>query len=90
MTWAYLHGSDNVLVVKLERPAPDLPEYSHTLRHPLSTPKLALILTHRNRGSPTDPIFFTRWRPSTSVELARDPNYWDREIVRIAKVQAWN
>lgn len=79
--------SDNVLVVKLERPAPDLPQIlTHSATFPVYSEASA------NSHSPESwvsngPYILTRWRPSTSVELARDPNYWDRENVRIAKVR---
>ncbi len=79
--------SDDVLVVKLERPAPYLPQIlTHSATFPVYSEASAQSHSPASWVS-NGPYVLTRWRPGTSVELVKDPNYWDRENVRIAKVR---
>ena len=79
--------SDNVLVVKLERPAPYLPQIlTHSATFPVYSETSAQSHSPESWVS-NGPYILTRWRPGTSVELSKDPNYWDRENVRIVKVR---
>jgi oligopeptide transport system substrate-binding protein len=79
--------SDDVLVVKLERPAPYLPQLlTHSATFPIYSEASARSHSPESWVS-NGPYILTKWLPGTSVELAKDPNYWDRERVSIAKVR---
>ncbi len=79
--------SDDVLVVKLDRPAPYFPQIlTHSATFPIYSEDSA------RSNSPDSWIsngayILTKWRPGASVELAKNTHYWDRENVRIAKVR---
>ena len=79
--------SDNVLVVKLERPAPYLPQMlTHSATFPIYSEASAQSHSPELWVS-NGPYVLSGWRPGTSVELTKDPNYWDRENVRVVKVR---
>jgi oligopeptide transport system substrate-binding protein len=79
--------SDNVLVVKLERPAPYLPQLlTHSATFPVYSEASARSHSPESWVS-NGPYVLSRWLPGTRVELGRNSNYWDRENVRIAKVE---
>jgi oligopeptide transport system substrate-binding protein len=79
--------SDDVLVVKLERPAPYLPQIlTHSATFPVFSEPSARSHSLESWVS-NGPYTLTRWLPGTSIELGKNPNYWDRENVRIAKVR---
>jgi oligopeptide transport system substrate-binding protein len=79
--------SDEVLVVKLERPAPYLPQIlTHSATFPVYSEASARSHSPKSWVS-NGPYILSKWLPGTSVELERDTNYWDRENVRIAKVR---
>lgn len=79
--------SDDVLVVKLDRPAPYLPQIlTHSATFPVYSEASAQSHSPDSWVS-NGPYILSRWRPGTSVELAKDPNYWDRENVRIVNVR---
>ncbi len=79
--------SDSVLVVKLERPAPFLPQIlTHSATFPVYSEASARSHSPESWVS-NGPYMLTKWLPGTSVQLEKDPNYWDRENVRIARVR---
>ncbi len=79
--------SDDALVVKLERPAPYLPQIlTHSATFPVYSEASATIHSSESWVS-NGPYVLTSWRPGTSVEMDKNPNYWDRENVQIAKVR---
>lgn len=79
--------SDDVLVVRLQRPAPYLPQIlTHSATFPVYSEASAQSHSSQSWVS-NGPYVLTQWRPGTSVELAKDPSYWDRENVSIAKVR---
>jgi oligopeptide transport system substrate-binding protein len=79
--------SDEVLVVKLERPAPYLPQIlTHSATFPVYSEASAQSHSPKSWVS-NGPYKLSKWLPGTSVELERDTDYWDRENVRIAKVR---
>ncbi len=80
-------ASDDILVVKLQRPAPYLPQIlTHSATFPVYSEASARSHSAESWVS-NGPYILTKWLPGTSIELAKDPNYWDRENVRIAKVR---
>jgi oligopeptide transport system substrate-binding protein len=79
--------SDDVLVVKLEQPAPYLPQIlTHSAAFPVYSEASARSHSPESWVS-NGPYILSKWLPGTSVELGKDPNYWDRESVHIAKVR---
>jgi oligopeptide transport system substrate-binding protein len=79
--------SDNVLVVKLERPAPYLPQLlTHSATFPVYSEGSARSHASESWVS-NGPYVLTKWLPGTRVELGKNSNYWDRDNVRIAKVK---
>jgi oligopeptide transport system substrate-binding protein len=79
--------SDDVLVVKLERPAPYLPQIlTHSATFPVYSEASARSHSSESWVS-NGPYVLTSWRPGTSVEIVKNPNYWDRNNVRIAQVK---
>ena len=78
--------NDKVLVVKLERPAPYLPQIlTHSATFPVYSE------TSARSHAPTTwvsngPYVLSNWLPGTKLELVRNPNYWDETNVRITKV----
>jgi oligopeptide transport system substrate-binding protein len=78
--------SDKVLVVKLERPAPYLPQMlAHSAAFPVyseSSARSHAPATWVSNG----PYVLLNWLPGTQLELVRNPDYWDAANVRIAKV----
>jgi oligopeptide transport system substrate-binding protein len=78
--------TDNVLVVKVVRPAPYLPQIlSHSAAFPIFSDNSAKSHSPRNWVS-NGPYVLTNWRPGTQVELRRNSRYWDRANVHIARV----
>jgi oligopeptide transport system substrate-binding protein len=79
--------SDEVLVVKLVRPAPYLPQIlTHSATFPVYSETSARSHSPESWIS-NGPYVLTRWLPGTSVELERNVNYWDHENVHVARVQ---
>ena len=78
--------SDKVLVVKLERPAPYLPQM---LTHSATFPVFSEI-SGRSHAPATwvsnGPYVLLSWLPGTKLELGKNPNYWDGTNVHISKV----
>jgi oligopeptide transport system substrate-binding protein len=78
---------DNVLVVKLERPAPYLPQLlTHSATFPVYSEGSARSHAPESWVS-NGPYVLTSWLPGTRVELRKNSSYWDRDNVRIAKVE---
>ncbi|HEY2779713.1 MAG TPA: peptide ABC transporter substrate-binding protein [Steroidobacteraceae bacterium] len=79
--------SDKVLVVKLERPAPYLPQIlTHSATFPVYSE--ASARSHSpNTWVSNGPYVLLNWVPGTKLELGRNPNYWDGPNVHIAKVE---
>jgi oligopeptide transport system substrate-binding protein len=79
--------SDDVLVVKLKQPAPYLPQMlTHSATFPVYTEASARSHSSESWVS-NGPYVLTAWRPGTSVEIDKNPNYWDLKNVRITKVR---
>jgi oligopeptide transport system substrate-binding protein len=78
--------SDNVLVVKLEMPAPYLPQVlTHSVTYPIYSAESATSHSPETWVS-NGPYVLSSWAPGTAIELTRNPNYSDRANVRIPKV----
>jgi oligopeptide transport system substrate-binding protein len=79
--------SDDVLVVKLKRPAPYLPQIlTHSATFPVYSETSARSHSPESWVS-NGPYILTKWLPGTSVEIEKNSNYWDRENVRISRVR---
>jgi oligopeptide transport system substrate-binding protein len=79
--------SDDVLVVELERPAPYLPQMlTHSATFPIYSEASARSHSPATWVS-NGPYVLYNWLPGTRVELVRNPSYWDRANVHIAKVE---
>ena len=78
--------NDELLVVKLVQPAPYLPQL---LSNPAAFPIYsdAAASTHDPRTWVSNgPYVLTGWSPGATVDLSRNPDYWDRSHVAIARV----
>lgn len=79
--------SDSVLIVKLEQPAPYLPQLlTHSATFPIYSEASA-----RAHGPSAwisnGPYVLSGWQPGTNVELVQNENYWDRLAVHIPRVR---
>ncbi len=75
--------SDNVLVVKLEQPAPYL---SQILTHSATFPVYseASASAHASdKWISNGPYILSKWLPGTRLELIRNSSYWDKSNVKI-------
>lgn len=80
-------AADGELVVDLDQPAPYLPQL---LAHPSAFPiySEASARTHQpDAWISNGPYVLAAWQPNTSLELRRNPQYWDRSQVRIERVR---
>ena len=79
--------SDTILVVKLEQPAPYLPQLlTHSAAFPIYSDSSANShnpLTWVSNGA----YVLSAWSPGSSVELTQNASYWDRTNVHIPHVQ---
>ena len=77
---------DSVLIVNLEQPAPYFPQMlSHSSAYPIYSDASARShdpATWVSNGA----YVLAGWSPSTAVELAQNPHYWNRSMVRIPRV----
>ena len=77
----------SVLIVHLERAAPYFPQVlSHSAAYPIYSDASASshdTATWVSNGAYT----LSAWSPGTSVALAKNPHYWDRSSVHIARVE---
>jgi oligopeptide transport system substrate-binding protein len=78
---------DDVLVVKLERPAPYLPQIlTHSATFPVYSE--ASARSHSpDTWTSNGPFVLTRWMPGTQIALSRNPKYWDSANVHVAGVE---
>lgn len=80
------HG-DSVLIVNLEQPAPYFPQLlSHSAAYPIYSDARA------HSHDPTTWVsngayVLAGWSPTTAVELAKNPHYWNRSTVRIPRIE---
>jgi oligopeptide transport system substrate-binding protein len=80
-------SNDSELVVKLERPAPFLPQL---LAHTASFPVFS-----NTSSSSHDPstwvsngaYVLSAWTPGSTIELQRNPRYWDRANVHVQHIE---
>jgi oligopeptide transport system substrate-binding protein len=79
--------SDSVLVVKLEEPAPFLPQLlTDSAAYPLYSESSSSNRTAKTSIS-NGPYVLKTWSPGTAVELSKNPYYWDRTHVQIPQVE---
>lgn len=78
---------DSVLIVILEQPTPYLPQLlSHSAAYPIYSDASARShdpATWISNGA----YVLAEWSPTTAVELAKNPHYWNRSVVRIPRVE---
>jgi len=78
--------SDNVLVVKLEMPAPYLPQVlTHSVAYPIYSAESAASHSPATWVS-NGPYVLSSWAPGTAIKLTRNSNYSGRVNVRIPNV----
>ncbi len=77
---------DSVLIVNLEQPAPYFPQMlSYPAAYPIYSDASARShdpATWVSNGA----YVLTGWSPTTAVELAKNPHYWNRSAVRIPRI----
>jgi oligopeptide transport system substrate-binding protein len=79
--------SDNVLVVKLEQPAPYLPQLlTHVAAYPIYSDASARSHDPKTWIS-NGPYVLSGWSPGTAVQLAQNRYYWDQKNVHISRVE---
>jgi oligopeptide transport system substrate-binding protein len=79
--------SDSKLVIKLEKPAPYLPQLlTHSAAFPIYSDASASSHSSATWVS-NGPYVLSKWSPGSSIELIRNPHYWDRRSVQIPTVQ---
>jgi len=79
--------TENMLVVRLEEPAPYFPELlTHTAAMPIYSEHAA---TSRNplTSVSNGPYVLESWLNGTSIKLKKNPFYWDRDRVHIPSVE---
>lgn len=78
---------DSVLIVNLEQPAPYFPQLlSHSAAYPIYSDTSARShdpATWVSNGA----YVLAGWSPTTAVELAKNPHYWNRSAVRIPRIE---
>jgi oligopeptide transport system substrate-binding protein len=78
-------GND-VLIVNLEQPAPYFPQVlAHSAAFPIYSDSSARSHTAISWVS-NGPFILSSWLPGTTVELKRNPAYWDRANVQLDSV----
>jgi oligopeptide transport system substrate-binding protein len=79
--------NDGVLIVRLEQPAPYLPQL---LTHPATYP-IYSDASARGHNPATwisnGPYILSQWLPGTAIKLIRNPYYWDTGSVHIPQVE---
>ena len=78
---------DSVLIVNLEQPAPYLPQLmSHSAAYPIYS--VASARSHDPATWVSNGAYaLAGWSPTTAVELAKNPHYWNRSAVRIPRIE---
>jgi oligopeptide transport system substrate-binding protein len=79
--------SDSILMVRLEQPAPYLPQLlTNAAAYPIYS--IDSAASHNPaRLISNGPYILSSWSPGTTVELSRNPAYWDHANVPIPRVQ---
>ena len=79
--------SDDILLVRLEEPAPYLPQVlTHSSTFPIYSE--ASAQSHNaDTWISNGPYVLARWQAGTTVELRQNLNYWDRANVHISRVE---
>ena len=80
-------ASDSLLVIKLEKPAPYLPQVlTHSAAFPIYSE--ASASSHNSTTWVSNgPYVLSKWSPGSTIELIRNPHYWNRKITQIQTVQ---
>jgi oligopeptide transport system substrate-binding protein len=79
--------NESTLVVKLENPAPYLPQVlTHSAAYPMHTPRNPKLDSKKEWVS-NGAYVLSAWLPGTKIELTKNPNYWDRSSVHIPRVE---
>ena len=79
--------SDDVLIVKLARPAPYLPQIlTHSAAFPVYSEASARSHSPKTWIS-NGPYVLSKWMPGTRITLNQNPKYWDLANVRVARVE---
>jgi len=78
---------DDLLVVKLEQPAPYFPQVlTHSATFPVYTDDSAKSHDPKNWVS-NGPYVLASWTPGSSLKLKQNSSYWDHTSVRIPNVE---
>ncbi|HEY2678741.1 MAG TPA: peptide ABC transporter substrate-binding protein [Steroidobacteraceae bacterium] len=79
--------SDDLLIVNLEEPAPYFPQLlTHSAAFPIYSD--SSVRSHDPQEWVSDGAYvLSSWQPGTKLELSRNIAYWDRESVRIKRVE---
>ncbi len=78
---------DSVLIVNLEQPAPYFPQLlSPSAADPIYSDTSARRHDPATWGA-TGAYVLAGWSPTTAVELAKNPHYWNRSAVRIPRIE---
>jgi oligopeptide transport system substrate-binding protein len=78
---------DDLLVVKLERPAPYFPQVlTHSATFPVFSDDTAKSHNPNNWVS-NGPYVLSSWTPGSNIKLTRNSRYWDHVNVRIPNVE---
>jgi oligopeptide transport system substrate-binding protein len=78
--------SDDILVVKLEQPAPYFPQLlAHTAAYPIYSDAAARSHDPQSWVS-NGPFLLAGWSHGTAIEIRKNPTYWDRGKVLITQV----
>lgn len=78
---------DDTLVVQLEQPAPYfLQILTHSATFPIYSEESAAAHSAQNWVS-NGPYVLSSWTPGSSLKLTKNPQYWDRDEVRIDRVE---
>jgi oligopeptide transport system substrate-binding protein len=79
--------SDDVLIVNLSQPAAYLPQIlAHSAAFPVFSDAAARTHSVAEWVS-NGPYVLSKWQPGTSLELTRNPAYWDKANVHIPAVE---
>jgi oligopeptide transport system substrate-binding protein len=79
--------NESTLVVKLEKPAPYLPQLlAHSAAYPMHFPRTVKVDSRKEWVS-NGAYVLSAWSPGTKIELTKNPNYWDSSSVRIQTVE---
>ena len=78
---------DDVLIVKLDQPAPYFPQLlTHTATFPVYSENAARSHNPNNWVS-NGPYVLSSWTPGSNLRLRANPSYWDSNNVRVSNVE---